>query len=99
MTGFAFFLREGYCNSVKIYMTFENIFLKGDNSNNVKIYINVLLLKIFSSRTAWSISTEFGIKYSWVKGIQICSNEGPCIFQRRNKGHIMKIHSTTFKNL
>ena len=26
------------------------------------------------------ISTKLGKKYPWVKGIQVCSNEGPCPF-------------------
>ena len=26
------------------------------------------------------ISTKLGTKHSWVKGIQVCSNEGSCLF-------------------
>ena len=38
-------------------------------------------LKIFFSRTTGSISTKLCTKQPWVKGIQVCSNEGPCFFQ------------------
>ena len=31
-------------------------------------------LKIFSSRTVWSISTKLGTKHPLVMGIQVCSN-------------------------
>ena len=34
------------------------------------------------SRTTWSISTKFGTKHYWVKGIQIWSKEGPHSFPR-----------------
>ena len=47
------------------------LFLRGDNSNKLKIYLQ--LLKVFS-RTAGPISTKHDTKYSWIKGIQICSN-------------------------
>ena len=33
--------------------------------------------KIFFSRTTEPISTKFGTKHPWVKGIQVCSNEEP----------------------
>ena len=46
------------------------IFLRGDNSYKLKIYIDNF--KIFF-RTAWPISTKHKTKYSWVKDIQICS--------------------------
>ena len=48
-------------------------------------------MKIFS-RTAEPISTKHDTKYSWVKGVQICSNKGPCILLRGDNSHIEKIH-------
>ena len=30
--------------------------------------------------------------HSWVKGFQVCSNEGPCPFPRRDDYEIVKIH-------
>ena len=38
------------------------------------------------------ISTKPGTKYPLVKGIQVCSNEGPCPFQRGDNYEITKIH-------
>ena len=50
-------------------------FLRGDNHEIVK---NTLTkLNIFFSRTTEPISTKLGTKHPWVKGIQVCSNEGP----------------------
>jgi hypothetical protein len=37
-------------------------------------------LKIFS-RTSRPKSIKLGTIYPWVKGIQICSNEGPVLFK------------------
>ena len=34
----------------------------------------------FFSRTAGPISTKLGTKYPWVKGIQVCLNEGLVLF-------------------
>ena len=39
-------------------------------------------LKIFFSRTTVLILTKLGTKHPWVKGIQVCSNEGPRPFPR-----------------
>ena len=36
----------------------------------------------FFSRTAGPISTKLGTKYPWVKGIQVCLNEGPALFHQ-----------------
>ena len=36
----------------------------------------------FFSRTTLLISTKLGTKYPWMKGIQVCSNEGPHPFPR-----------------
>ena len=38
------------------------------------------------------ISTKPGTKHPWVKGIQVCLNEGPCPFPRANNYEIAKIH-------
>ena len=39
------------------------------------------------------ISTKLGTKHdAWVKGIQMCSNEGPCPFPREHNYQIAKIH-------
>ena len=54
-------------------------FVRGDNYKIVKIHLRNL--KIFFSRTAGPISTNLGTKHPWVKGIQVCSNEGPSLFQ------------------
>ena len=35
---------------------------------------------IFFSRTTRPISTKLGTTYYWVKGIEVCSNEGPALF-------------------
>ena len=43
------------------------------------------------------ISTKLGTKYPWVKGIQVCSNEGPRPFPRGDNKEIAKIHVRTFK--
>ena len=51
----------------------------GDNYEIAKIHWRNL--KIFFSRTTEPISTKVGIKHSWVKGIQVCSNEGQALFQ------------------
>ena len=54
-------------------------FPRGDNYEIVKIHW--WNLKIFFSRTTGPISTKLGIKHPRVKGIQVCSNEGPALFQ------------------
>ena len=54
-------------------------FLKGNNYEIAKIHWRNL--KIFFSRTTKPISTKLGTKHPWVKGIQVCSNEGPAFFQ------------------
>jgi hypothetical protein len=39
-------------------------------------------LKIFFFRTSWPNSIKLGTNYSWVKGIQVCSNKEPGPLQR-----------------
>ena len=46
---------------------------RGDNYEIAKIHWRNL--KIFFSRTTGLISTKFGTKHLWMKGIQVCSNE------------------------
>ena len=58
-----------------------------DNSNNVKSYWNYF--KIFFSRTTRPISTKHGIKYPWVEGIQVCSNEESRPFPRGDNSEIV----------
>ena len=45
---------------------------------------------IIFSRTTGSISTKLGTKHPWVKGIQVCSNEGPHPFPREDNYEIAK---------
>ena len=60
-------------------------FKTGDNYEILKIHWRNL--KIFFSRTAEPISTQLSINHPWVKGIQVCSNQGPHPFR---KGSITK---------
>ena len=54
-------------------------FPRGDNYKIVKIHWRNS--KIFFSRTTGPISTtKLGTMHPWVKGIRVCSNEGPCPF-------------------
>jgi hypothetical protein len=53
---------------------------RGDNSERVKLHL--ISLKIFFSRTSRPNSIKLGTNYPWVKGIQVCSNKGPCPLQR-----------------
>ena len=49
----------------------------------------------------WSISTKLGTKHPRVKGIQVCSNEGPRSVTSGDNSDIEKIRlrHSTFKNL
>ena len=51
-----------------------------------------LFIFIFFSRTTEPISNKLGIKHPRVKGIQVCSNEGPCPFPRGDNYEKAKIH-------
>ena len=55
----------------------------------------LLLLWTFHifSRTIRPISTKLGTKLTWMKGIQVCSNEWPHPFPRVDNNEIVKIHS------
>jgi hypothetical protein len=48
-------------------------------------------LKIFS-RTTEPILTRLGTKHPWVKGIQVCSNEGDNPSPRGDNSKRVKIH-------
>ena len=57
-----------------------------------KYWKSLTNLKIVFSRTTGLISTKFSTKHPWVKGIQVCSNEGPHPFPRGDNCEIVKIH-------
>ena len=63
------------------------------------VKINWRNLKIFSSRNTEPIWTKLGTKHPWMKGIQVCSNEGPRLFPRGDNYEIVKIHWRNWKNL
>ena len=65
-------------------------FQRGDNSEIVNIHWK--LLKIFFSRTSGPISTKLGTEHSWVKGIQVCSSQGPCPSPRGDNSKIVKLY-------
>ena len=52
---------------------------RGDNDEIAKIHCRNL--RNLFSRTSGPISTKLDTKHSWVKGIQICSNEGHSLSQ------------------
>ena len=62
---------------------------RGDNNEIAKIHWRNS--KIFFSRTTELISTKLGTKHPCVKGIQVCSNEGPRPFSRGDNCEIAKI--------
>ena len=53
---------------------------RGDNHKIAKI-----------KKNTEPISTKFGTKHPWVKEIQVCSNEGLCLYLRRDNYEIVKI--------
>ena len=54
---------------------------------------------IVFSRTTGLISTKLGTKHPWVKGIQVCSTEGPRPFPRKDNYKIQKSIDKFKKNL
>jgi hypothetical protein len=76
---------------------------RGNNSNRMKIHWK--FFKIFFSRTSRPNSTKLGKNYPWVKGIQVCSNEGSGPLQRRvnhknekmGRGHLKILFWRTMK--
>jgi hypothetical protein len=62
---------------------------RGDNHKNVKMGWGHL--KIFS-RTTGPILTRLGTNHPWIKGIQMCSNEGDNPYPRGGNSKRVKIH-------
>ena len=56
-------------------------------------------LKIVFSRTTCPISIKLYTKQPWMKGIQVCSNEGPRAFTMGDNSEIAKLHWQNFKKL
>ena len=83
----------------------ERVLMKGPalsiRENIMEWRKNTLMnLKLFFSRTTELISTKLGTKHPWMKGIQVCSNEGLCPFPRGDNYKIAKIYCRIFlKNL
>ena len=69
---------------------------RGDNNEIAKIHWRNS--KIFFSRTTEPISTNFGTKHPWIKGNQVCSNEGPHPFPRGHNYERVKIHWQNLKS-
>ena len=63
---------------------------------SVRLSVHSLTFHIFISRTTGSISMKLGTKHPLMKGIQVCSNEGPRPSPRWDNYEIAKIH---FQNL
>ena len=68
---------------------------RGDDNEIAKIHCQIL--KIFISRSTGPILTKLGVKHSWVKGIQVYSNEGLCPFLRGYNYEIAKIYWRIWK--
>ena len=71
-------------------------FPRWDNYEIAKVHWRNLFFKKFL-RTTWPISTKLGTKHPWVKGIQVCSNEGPHPFPRGDNYNTAKIHWQNLK--
>ena len=59
------------------------------------VCLSVCKLFTFSSsspETTGPISSKLDTKYPWVKGIQVCSNEGPHPSQRGDNRELIKIN-------
>ena len=84
--------------SANFNQTWHNVYMdKADSSlsredNWEIIKINWQLLKIFFSKTTGPILTGLSTNYTCVKGIQVCSNEGPRPFQRGDNWEKIKIN-------
>ena len=68
---------------------------RGDNYEIGKL--NWQIWKIVFSKTTEPSSTIIGTKHPWVKGIQVCSNEGLRSFPRGDNYEIAKIHWRIWK--
>jgi hypothetical protein len=55
---------------------------RGDACNSKRVKMHWKIFKIFFSRTRRPNSIKLGTNYSFVKGIQVCSNKGPIPLQR-----------------
>jgi hypothetical protein len=66
---------------------------RGDKYRNVKMGWGHL--KIFS-RTTWPILTRPGTNHAWVKGLQVCSNEGNSPYPRGDNSERVKLHCIFF---
>ena len=66
---------------------------------SVRLCVSLQTCPIFEffSRTTGPILTKLGIKLPWVKGIQVCSNEGPLPFLRRDNCKKVILHSQLLK--
>ena len=56
-----------------------------------------IIFFIFFSRITGPISIILGTMHHWLKGIQVCSNEGPSPFPRGENYEITKIHCQNLK--
>jgi hypothetical protein len=61
-----------------------------DNHNNVTMGLGHL--KFFFSRTTGPRLTKLGTNHPWVKGIQVCTNEGDILSPRGDNSKRIKIH-------
>ena len=61
------------------------------NLSIVVVVVNFSIFVLFFLTTG-PISTILSTKHSSVKGIQVCSNEGPRLFPRGDTNGIAKIH-------
>ena len=75
----------------------SRLFKRGDTYKIEKIHWqNFKIFKIFFSRSIGAITTKLGIKHPWVKWIQVCANERPRPFPRRDNFKIAKLINETF---
>ena len=50
-----------------------------------QVCLHTLHIFMFFSRATGLISTKHSSKYPYVKGVNICSSEGPCLIPMGNK--------------
>ena len=58
----------------------------------IKTNSSVIFSNLDLSRTAKPILTKLGTNHPCLKGIQVCSNEGPRPFPKGDNYEIVKIH-------
>ena len=73
-----------------------------DQNLSVVIVVVVVVVINFSHfhlllQNLWAIFNQTWHKHLWVKGIQVCSNEGPHSFPRGDNYKSAKIHCQNFK--